>query len=667
MAERFQPYVESDAASGASSVHEDWRNREPSSDDDDFEHDTPSIPGSFHSQQFPSRDRPLPPHRSSDPSPVHGTDSGYQSSYYASSEVPPESYGRAREHSSRNERYHYNRMNIDHEECERRFERVRRQLERCRAGRKTGEKAAESQIESLRIRLFHKLREGRNYGEAEELYHETVRKYDDVEKEDTAILDLKFSFAAMLIEQERFQEAEPISKAVWEKREQCPGPPLEECKKSHRQLCSILCAVGRHKDAEKMHMMIYQSDKMDAWALENGDEVCQRRKEQGQIKKAKEMQEEVWKERLRQHGPGNDLSIRSGLRLIGFLEELVATIDQGGTDAERRLDIISRQAFQCEIEVNLRKIWNGRLHRDPNAEILNAGHKLGIILFRQTRFPEAEEIFIPVWEGKKTHRAAEILRSIWQIKQTLMNGEAEAISSGEDLVEVYRSLRDWVQAEGVYRWILQHKRGCPTQETDKALWNVAETLCNQGKHCEAEDALRDLYRKWTASSPNSNWTLQCGQLLAQSLSTQNGKIEDALKYALDVFNARGTLAERGVAYLDSGRLYGSLLLKVEKFAEAERILGSVWGYQAEGSEEQKMRLKCGHLYGLALEKRHKYPDAKRILEAVTADQGAFLPAGDPEIAATRRLLEEVNALEKEKKKGKRNSGRRRGLGIFVSS
>lgn len=574
------------------------------------------------------------------------------------------------------------------------MERYRKQLDDCRSREKAAEKEARGIIQSLKIRLFHSLKEAKNYDDAEKLYHETVADGDPTKNEDIGILDLKHSFAGMLIKQKKFQEAEPIARAVWEKRKQCPGPPSEVCKESHRQLCSVLCAVGRHRDAEKMHRGMYQREIMDAWALENGDEVCQRLREQGEIKRAKEMQDEVWQERLKQYGPRDGFTIQSGLRLIGFLEELVATIDhQGGSDAERRLDISHKKAFECEIEVILRRLWDTRLHPEPTTKILDAGHKLGIILSLQNKFLDAEAIFIPVWEGKKQQlgdrdastmstasmlgkalyrqgkretylRAVDIFQSIWLVRQNMMrNGDADAISSGEDLAQAYHSLGDWPNAERAYRWIVHQKaqkRGCPVREIDDARWKLGQTLYQQGmqKDREAEIVFSELYQQWNASSPNSNLTLECGQMLAQSLSTQNGRTDDALKVASDVFNGRGALAERGLAYLDSGRLYGSLLLEVNNFAEAERILESVWEHQARGNEEQKMRLTCGKLYGQALAKKHKYTDAKRILEAVAEAQGA-ISAGVLEILETRRLLVNIKRWKKEREREKRNSGRRR--------
>ena len=562
------------------------------------------------------------------------------------------------------------------------MDKTRRELKECQ----TEKKAFEEVAESRGVRLFHSLKEAKRYDEAENLYKEILNGKKPTKIEDEVVLQLKHLFAAMLIEQKRFQDAEPISQEVWEERRNCPGPPSEDFKESHRQLCSIFCALGRYKDAERMHRSMYNRDIKDPWALENGDEVCQRLREQGETKWAKTLQEEVWEERLKQHGPRDGLTIKSGMRLIGFLEQLVATIDnQDGTDAERRFNIRQKQAFECEIEVVLRRIWDTRLHPKPATDILNAGHKLGVVCFLQNRFSDAEAIFIPVWEGKKDRfgdknpstvstgsmlgktlcrqerpetyrRAVNILQDIWHTM--IKNGDAEVIPCGEDLAQAYSSIGDWPNAERAYAWIFQYKeqRHYPTQEIGVARWNLGKTLYEQGmdKHNQAQAILDGLYQQWRANPPDPSLTLECGSMLARLLSAQDERIEDALSVARDVFSGRHASLERGVAYLDSGYLYGQLLVKKKMLEEAERILGSIWEHQAQGDEEQEVRLKCGYLLGQALVKRQKYSDAKRILEAVAEAQGA-VSAGVLEMAETRKFLEKINRLKKEK----RNSGRRR--------
>ena len=514
---------------------------------------------------------------------------------------------------------------------------------------------------------------------------------DPTENED--ILDLNHSFAALLVEQKKFHDAKPISMVVWEKREEDPGPLSEVSKESHRQLCSILRAVGNHKEAEKMHKSMYDSRPTDAWTLENGDEICQRLIEQGEIEEAKLMQDKVWKKRLNQNGPRDGLAIRSGLRLIGLLEQLIATIDnQDGNEVERERNISHTHALKCDIGVVLRRIWDARPQTELTSDVLKAGHMLGDFVFRKEdrldRFADAEAIFTPVWEGKRRQlgdghastlsagrmlgktlccqgepetyrRAVDILPGIW--RTMMMNGNPEAISTGEDLGLAYRSMSDWLNAENVYRWIVHQKThtGCPTQEIEDARWLLAQTLYKQAtnKHREAQMILGGLYQHWNANSRDSCKTLDCGYMLARLLSTQPERAEETRKVASDVFNERCASLEKGAAYVDSGYLYGSLLEKDGKLEDAESILRSVWEDEPVVTEDQKARLRCGHLIGQILIKRRKYSEAKKILEAVVEAQEAA-SAGILEKSETRRLLEEaVNKLKKGKPKGRRNVGR----------
>ena len=573
-------------------------------------------------------------------------------------------------------------------------------MENCRRQRKEAEKRVkeaeqraketEKLAESLGIRLFHSLTKSKEYNEAEKLYQEIKKERTPTENED--ILALSHSFAAMLVGQKRFQDAEPISRAVWEKRKEGPGPPSEVSKESHRQLCSILCALGKHKEAEDMQRNVYETGTMDAWTLENGDEVCQRLQEQGKIEDAKEVQDKVWKKRRSQNGRRDGLTIRSGLRLIELLEQLVATVDnQDGKDVERRLHTTNKQLFGIQIEFVLQKIWDTRSQLELTEDVLNAGHKLGVVLFNRNEFLDAEAIFDSVWEGKKrslgdrnpstistgsmlcrtlcsqrelekTHRAVVILPDIWQTRTT--SRDAEAIASGEDLAQAYHSIGDWPNAERCYAWIWQEKmrKRYPAPEIEDTRWLLAQTLYKQGasKKTDALRVLRELYQKWNASSLDPNKTLECGYMLAQLLS-QDKKVEEAQEIAQDVFNRRSASEERGVAYLDSGYLYGSSLLDSGRFADAERVLVSIQEHQVEGTEGRAMRLRCGHLLGKILDKEKKFSEAKKVLETVVdtqaADSAEFL-----ELEEARKLLREVvNRQKKAKEKIKRNSVRRGGI------
>lgn len=523
-----------------------------------------------------------------------------------------------------------------------------------------------------------------------------VTEQDPEISEDTTIFDLKCSFAEMLIGQKRYDEAELVSRAVWEKRK--IAPESEEFKRSHRQLCSILVSLKKLSEAENMHSTMYHKEPKDSWALENGDAVCRTIAEQGQYEQAQFIQDSVWKTRQTHDGQRHDLTIRSGLQRIALLEMLIETTKApGDSDAEKRLSNHRKKGFECEMEVMLWSIWNTRLHPEPIPGILDAGHKLGMILFCQAKFADSEAVFLEVWEGRKCKfgnvdknamatgsmlgkallhqrkpeaysRAVTICHGIWLARQSVLKrGDVDTISSGDDLAQAYFSLGDWPQAESIYRWVVDQKArkyDWLARETIDARWNLGQSLFNQGsdKDREAENHLDAVYQRWNASSPNAKTTLKCGHMLAELLQTQEEKAKDALPVSRDVFNRREASLERDVDYLDSGRLYGWLLSEGEDFPEAEKVLKSLWEHQARGPEEERMRLKCGHLYGRVLSKQRKCSEAKEVLELVAGAQGAQFPAGGAEIDDTSQLLKQVSDQCKEIEKARERNNRRRSRG-----
>ena len=638
--------------------------------------------------------------------PVHHSDFGQPSPKFYDS--TPEYFPKTKEDSR-------GRTNREARHWQQQANGYRRDLEQCRSENKGLSLRSFQCVKDRSIRLFQCLKDLNRYDEAEELYHEICKEYEvGAELQDVTergrehgtndyskILGLKHTFAEMLIEQQRFAEAELISRSVWEKRKHCPGTPLEDFQKSHRQLCSVLRALGEFKDAERMHNDMYQREPKDEWALENGDEVCQTLKEQKEVcqtleeqkelsRKAKDLQEKVWKTRLEKHSP-RELTIQSGLRLIGFLElleELNKPVEyESGTEAEKGFASSTRQVLKYELEMTLGKIWRTRLQPEPNINMLDVGHKLGVRLLQKRKFLEAEGIFQFVWESKKQNlgeendstlssgsmlystmcrqgkqehypEAVKIL-GLWFAKQIGTEScDAEAISSIKDLAQAYCSLGNLEGGECVYDWICSQMQQGGSKYI-KARWDLGVTLHKQGKDKsqKAIPVLKEVYERWNKDDPNSDETLKCGQMLAQSLSAHDAKSDEALKVAQDVFEKRRVSETRGVAYLESAQLYGSLLLNVRTHEEARSVLQSAWKCQPGNPEEQKLRLKCGPLYGQALAGIHKYPAAKRILHAVAEDQRGI------ERTETLRLLEEVVLQEKEWK-NRRTKARPKGRSVI---
>lgn len=582
--------------------------------------------------------------------------------------------------------------------CVRRKEELRtcrRELKESQAESKIKDETAEIQISALRTQLFHCHKEAKKYDKAEDFYHMIVTEQDAEKSEDPAVLDLKYCFAEMLMSQKKFNEAELISRAVWDKRK--ADSESEESKTSHRQLCSILVSLKKYGEAENMHRTMYHKEPKDSWALENGDAVCWTMSEQGQYDQAQLMQESVWKTRQTADGQRHDLTIRSGLQRVAFLELLVKSNNNPGvSDAERRLSSTRQKGFECELEVMLWSIWTPRVHPEPITGILDAGHKLGTILFSQSKFTDAEAVFLEVWSGRKSKfgeenmntmatgsmlgkallrqgrpeaysRAVTIFHSIWHARQALSKKvDVGTISIGDDLAQAYFLLEDWQQAEITYRWVVEQKARMydwQAPETVDARWSLGQTLFKQGedKDREAEEHLGAVYQIWNQISPHAKVTLKCGHMLAELLQPQEGKANDALQVSRDVFIRREVSIERGVDYLDSGRLYGWLLLEGTDFPEAEKVLKTLWGYEAKGPEEERMRLRCGHLLGAALAKQQKCTEAKEVLEVVVRIQGSMFPVGGPEVDEASQLLKEVSDRCREMEKARGVKKKRRGV------
>ena len=569
------------------------------------------------------------------------------------------------------------------EECERQLEESKKKLQEVEEEKAKAHEEAQKEIELLKIRLFGAARSAKNYDEAEKLYHEVVTDKELSMSDDPKILDIRFSFAAMLVEQGKFEAAEPISRAVWDKRRDPSHDLSEAAKDSHRQLCSILCSLQRFDEAEGMHRNMYHKAWKDAWALENADEVCRVLAKQQHYEKAKTMQCDVWKERRKQLGQRNELTIQSGALAIEFLEKEIAFIGtKGGIGAQKMYDDHRRTALELEREVMLGDIWVTHACPESNIEVLNAGHDLGTIHFQRGEFEAAKMIFESVWEGRKIQcgeadvsalatggmlgkalrfqgtresipRAIHILKGVWDARRSAPKSRpAETISSGEDLAQLYFSYADFPRAEPIYKWIVDqksHNHGQTAPETLEARWCLAQILYKQGisKTREAQIVLRELYNHWKLSSPRSSMTSQCGCMLAHSLSADEEKSDEALDVIRDVYDRKIALGEKDLCCLDSGRMLASLLMRVKDLPEAEKVLGVSWNHEPKETEEARTRLACGILYGQCLHAQQKYCEAKEILESLAEAQTVELPAGDPQIAEAQELLGDINERMRE--------------------
>ena len=209
-------------------------------------------------------------------------------------------------------------------------------------------------IEALKIQLFNTWKVNQPYDKAETIYRDILTNHPtDADVSDT-ILALNFSFAEMLMEQKKFEDAETVAEKVWEARN-ARDSSSELCKMSHRQICSIYSSLGKFEKAENSHRIVYHQEPKDAWTLENGDGVCRQLVERGLYEEAALVQLKVWKERqkLETQGPRHDMTIRSGLERISTLEKLSASLaGQEGTEVQNERNRNRKQCCESEIDVN---------------------------------------------------------------------------------------------------------------------------------------------------------------------------------------------------------------------------------------------------------------------------------------------------------------------------
>ena len=459
--------------------------------------------------------------------------------------------------------------------------------------------AAKITARSQRIELFESWKAAGDFDRAEKFYEGLLANdfVGDIGSENAeTILNLKQSYVDMLIKQGgRLEKALDLAKEVWDKR-QAPDPMPDVSKECHRHLCSIYASLNRPEEAERMHKLAYEwyRGRDDAWALENGDQCCEKLAQQHKYDEAALMQANIWAERQKpaNGGPRHPDTIRSGKSRIALLEKLSATLtDQAGTESEKNMRRSERETCEHKIDQALQYIWNDAENPEQEIEFLDVGQKLGHRLLARQRFPEAEAVLKQVWQGRKP--------------------------------------------------LLEQNRLVSPQDTSTVLdvrYNLGRAMYHQGqvKYTEAAGLLQSVYDHWYDMSPNTHSIRECGRFLLEIYKHQ--KTGEPVKA---IFDGRKQLATRGILYLQSGYAYGKLLVEQENHELAREPMRSLWEYEATSPKEREFCLRCGRLYGQTLLKLEQYDLAQDILQAVLEAQTGVFGAGTSEANKTSQLLGEA--------------------------
>lgn len=536
--------------------------------------------------------------------------------------------------------------------------------------------------ERLRIELFHSLKEAKQFPAAEMVYSETIKRdpnrgYIGIDSE--IILDLKFEYVEMQIQQQKAEESERIAREVWEQRKRYYGPLAEVTKQSHRQVCRALCAGSQFEEAEIMHRQEFHKETIkDSWALENGDQLCRVLEERQELRKADIIQDDVWKRRQSHDGPRHESTLQSGLRRVSILEKIIMTLDKDRKGPDER-DRRRKKVLEEDIHDILQEIWAAHVVPETEVGILIAGHKLGLLLYSQGDHPKADPIFTDVFEWRKSRlgehhldtsssgyylglskyrqktpekyaRAVGVLSEVWAIrKQMLGEDHADTLSCAYYLGWAHIRLEDYAEAEPICEWVWEKKKskfGATAIETIDAHYDLGLTLFKQGatKYRGAEIIFESVFEARCRIDPRDKGSLKSGHMLADSIAKQGGKAADAIDIVRDVYAIR--LEENDTALMDSGHLYAALLVELERYPEAEEILEGLWVMGTDNAPKEKLQLQCGHLYGQCLLRAGRYQEAVRVLEDALQGKEVRYRRGGPEIQETSQLLEEAqNRLE----------------------
>ena len=250
----------------------------------------------------------------------------------------------------------------------------------------------ERAIEGLRLQLFYQYGKAKDYPGAKKLYDEIIENYKDIPLPE-AVLEMKYTFADLLLEQGEAQKATKIARDVWETRRELDrrseesNTVSEETKRSHRQLCLVYTSLKDFTAAERLQKSVYKvedEEPKDAWMIENGDTLYSTLKKHEKYEKAAGIQFAVWKERRRlvNYGPWDDYTIQSALSRIVLLQ---CTLDDSnnklnkhtGPEEEKRYARDRMQCHENDIFVVLQDVWKIARASERRPEILRVGHELG--------------------------------------------------------------------------------------------------------------------------------------------------------------------------------------------------------------------------------------------------------------------------------------------------
>ena len=557
-------------------------------------------------------------------------------------------------------------------------------------------------VGDLKLLLFQTYAKAKQYEEAEEIYYEILDRYAEAIPFER-ILEMKYSYAEQLHEQgdlEKAAKAKVLAEDVWKTRKMLdsvsenPSSISEKTKKSHRQMCSIYTSLQEFEAAEHEQRSAYEGAPKDAWMLENGDALCGTLKELKEYETAARVQLGVFEERrcLNNYGPWDEYTIQSALSRIDLLERASEDLsnkfgEHTGHEREKGHIRDRKKVHENDIFVMLQQVWEIASRHEARPHILEVGHKLGSRLVDERQYADAEIILNAVWEARAAlfsepnkatlstgriladalklqgspqqyQRAMSLYRRILDRAKPMFGEDDDwVISVGIALAETLFLDRQYAGpdgAEAICRWVLEQKEkklGHEDPQLYDARYKLGKAVHAQGleRYPELVPILQEVYDRWNGSLPKPSATVECGRMLVKAYEGYEGLA--ALDPIRALFNGRNPVLEKDRLYLESGHLFGKLLINQRNWEGAGEVLCFLWDYQADLLEEKRIRLWCGQLYCQSLLRCNRYSPAKTVLESIELAQrvqpdifGEESTEGQQFAESLRRVSREINGV-----------------------
>jgi tetratricopeptide (TPR) repeat protein len=243
-----------------------------------------------------------------------------------------------------------------------------------------------------------------------------------------------------------------------------------------------------------------------------------------------------------------------------------------------------------------------RLLGDEHQETLSITNNLALVYLSEGKYPEAEPLLSRVLEVRR---------------RTLPEGHPDTLRTMNNLAVAYMSEGKYAEAESLYvkvRELQKPKLGRDHPDTLLSTNNLAGLYLHEGKYEQAEALYSESVdgRRRTLGEQNPDTLVSMNDYAA--LLERKGDLVRSLDLFANVLEARRQVlgAQHPVT---AGTLMslGRVLLKQQKYAEAEPLLREAAGVLEKKTPEAWPRFNTENMLGAALAGQGKYQDAEPML------------------------------------------------------